>query len=780
MFWNSEFLNASPSNIDVLLQNPDIKLSDLLFEDDLLQELKTSNANLTNFLTRPEVLTELVDNITQLNEKDCCDKLLRSRVHAAYISCEILTAGSQEIFAAFMSQPEYLDKIICCLAKPPPPEVESKTKPEEEAEVEVEAEVERQAETIAEATVAAEEEKAATITITKTETTPPETATPETTDPTASKTTITIKPEENNVVPKEHLTPPMQKATLVSRLISTIHSGAPDNLSCHLTKNLESFSELINVLICNIDFSGAFEILATFINRTAPPDLRYVFCELMSKLNFVINLIDVMTKSDIEDKQRNACQLLCDIIVIGRQEASEQTNNSPMAQDTLAEILESKDAVHTMLEQMWTNTTAIVCGLKVLQTLVGHRTTNEAQSNLIVKTIEQIQDEIDDHLIEFHRLLLNPPKLEPIKTTFGIIQKPLGYIRLEVVNLIKALIGTNSPKIIRKLVELRTMKVIMDLFIEYSWNNLLHTQVEQALCLIIKNCRHDEDRIDMQQHINDVFNATRLGQELEQTKLVQDLSENENNYPDENSNGNSNENSDHENLNENLGHEDPSSEENICQNSIENSNQNMEIQNNLERNSSDQSHEEQNSNKFQQQQQQSKEIPSRALLSQLLNECDLIGKLLLPTRDGEQANFGHIIQIINSVAINGDLDTIRNHLNEMKDKRPELYDRWTTFVSVDVASFKEISLFFDVQSANNHVDDRYGHKQHNHISNIQHYLGSPNQHMNSSSSDNHTVDSQNVHSDDMDYYYYSFTKETVIPSINVDVLPKARRSKNSF
>lgn len=614
MFWNNEFLDSSPSHIDVVLQMPTVKLSDILFEDDLLQELKTSNVSLTNFLNRPEIIAELVDNISSLSEKDCCDKLLYSRVHAAYISCEILTGGSSEILAALMKHPESLSKILSCLT-----------------------------------------------------------------------TTIEQPTTTTKVVP--------QKASLVSKLISTIHSSAAASLSCYITQDISSFEKLIDLLVNNIDVSGAFEILTTFIKRTSPPETRYVFCEILTKMNFVYNLIDMMTSSGVEDKQRNACQLICDIIVIGHQEASEQPDSGPMAQDMLAELIESSQAIHRVLSQMFPdgdddyNLTAIVCGMKVLQTLLERKPTSDEQ--LLARTIQQTQDEIEAHIIKFHELLKNPPKQEPIKTTFGIIQKPLGYMRLEAVNLIRALISTNSPKIIGKLVELKTMNVIIDLFIQYYWNNLLHTQVEQALCLIIQNCRHDE--------------------EAEQQEEIAPT-------PD---------------------------------------------------------------------------IPSRALLSQLLNDCDLIGRLLVPSNLGdaiiiknnnsEQANFGHIIQIINSIAINRDLDTIRDHLNAMKDEKPDLYDRWTTFVNVDVASFKEISLYYDAQSAQNNVNSRFMHSQHNnHISsnnsspltnNSSNNINNNSSHMNSTSS-NGTADDQLL-------TYFSFTREAVIPAINKDVLPRLRRSKNA-
>lgn len=618
MFWNTEFLDSSQSQIEILLQMNDVKLSDILFEEDLLQELKTYNVRLCNFLTKPDIISELVDNITQLTEKDCCDKSLYSQVHSAYVSCEILTIGSEEITGALVTQPESLRKILTFDSTKPPP----------------------------------------------------------------------------------------QKLTLISKLINSIHSLGPENLSCFITKEMETFSKLIDTSIQNIDVSSSFDILSTFIKRTNPVEYRYVFCEVLRKLDFIKNLIDIMTLSEIEDKQRNACQLLCDIIVIGRQEASEQSDSNPVSQDMLSEALLSKDSLGSILEQMFSrdepNSTAIICGLKLLQILIEKKNGIDQQKidKLVDKTIDIVQGEIENHLIKFHELLIDPPKQEPIRTTFGVIQKPLGYLRFEVVNLIRALISTDCPRIINKLIELRTMCVIIDMFIEYSWNNLLHTQVEQCLCLIIRNCRRYEDHVPLD------------------------------NKPE----------------------------------------------------------------------QQDKCPPSKALLSQLLNECDLISRLLMrdrTKRKQEEANFGHIIQMMNSLSINNDLEAIQEHLCEMKDKRPELYDRWTTFIDVDVICFKEISVFYDAHSSDNVTNHRFGnHLNHQDLNtshqtkltdNIESDPTTSHNNNNKSNNDNNDTspnsDLSTIMAPDAVYGYQLPLEAGLIasiyPRINKDVIPRIRRPKNS-
>lgn len=516
MFWSSDLVNTPQSRLDVLLQEDSVKLSDILFEEDLLQELKCANENLSKFIKKPEIIDELINNIVRLTQDDCDEKILCSPIHAAYVSCEILTTGLDDILFALAANSSYINRIIACLSETP-------------------------------------------------------------------------------VI--------QRKITLLAKLINDLHGLSADTLATHFEEKPEEFCKMVATLVDNIDISGSYEILSTLLKSTSFTDVRHRFCNALRQADFVRKLIDVMTLSEAEDKQRNACQLLCDIITINRHETCDLNNLCTRYNDCLALYIGSEEAVQVMLEQMFskeqTDTTAIVCGMKVLRTLLDFvKPLTEFQWSFHLQTIDNIQGVVEKYIENFHELLKNPPKQDPIKSTFGIIQKPLGFLRLEAVNLIKALLKTNSPVFMNKLVEIETMKVIIDLFIDYPWNNLLHTQVEQILTYIIRNYG-------------------------------------------------------------------------LCE--------------------------------------ENRDGPSKALFSQLLNECDLIGRLLMPkcttnsgtNRSEEKANFGHIIKMINSIATRRNFPIIKEHLEEMESKRPELFDRWTTFVNVDVASFQAISRLFNSQIAQN-------------------------------------------------------------------------------
>ncbi|XP_054275975.1 serine/threonine-protein phosphatase 6 regulatory subunit 3-like [Macrosteles quadrilineatus] len=85
------------------------------------------------------------------------------------------------------------------------------------------------------------------------------------------------------------------------------------------------------------------------------------------------------------------------------------------------------------------------------------------------------------YLTQFHDLLLNPPQKPAVKMTCGQVDPPLGNTRLNVIKLLVALIATHNQQVAEQLVALDTIQVLLDMFFRYSWNNFLHTQVEKCL-----------------------------------------------------------------------------------------------------------------------------------------------------------------------------------------------------------------------------------------------------------------------------------------------------------
>lgn len=77
------------------------------------------------------------------------------------------------------------------------------------------------------------------------------------------------------------------------------------------------------------------------------------------------------------------------------------------------------------------------------------------------KGVIKVHSAIVPRLGDFHSVLLDPPLKPAVNSTVGLISKPLGASRLEVVHLIRALLTSNNPEVNNKLIEIKTIPVLV-------------------------------------------------------------------------------------------------------------------------------------------------------------------------------------------------------------------------------------------------------------------------------------------------------------------------------
>ncbi|KAL1920839.1 uncharacterized protein VTP21DRAFT_11474 [Calcarisporiella thermophila] len=112
MFWRFGF--HSPSAVDTLLDKEDVTLEELMDEDDLLQECKTHNAKLIEYIRDPAILSRLLDYIINDDLED------RQRFKYPYIACEIFACELTPILDALLENKDLLIEFWKFLDRPSP------------------------------------------------------------------------------------------------------------------------------------------------------------------------------------------------------------------------------------------------------------------------------------------------------------------------------------------------------------------------------------------------------------------------------------------------------------------------------------------------------------------------------------------------------------------------------------------------------------------------------------------------------------------------------------
>ncbi|XP_022292319.2 serine/threonine-protein phosphatase 6 regulatory subunit 3-like isoform X3 [Crassostrea virginica] len=110
MFWKFNLMTTS--HIDTLLDKEDVTLRELMDEEDILQECKSQNSKLIDFVTKPENMEDMVKLIT-VEPTDADDEKLRYKY--SNTACELLTSDVSQINDALADSEELVKKLYAFL-----------------------------------------------------------------------------------------------------------------------------------------------------------------------------------------------------------------------------------------------------------------------------------------------------------------------------------------------------------------------------------------------------------------------------------------------------------------------------------------------------------------------------------------------------------------------------------------------------------------------------------------------------------------------------------------
>lgn len=105
-------------------------------------------------------------------------------------------------------------------------------------------------------------------------------------------------------------------------------------------------------------------------------------------------------------------------------------------------------------------------------------------------TVEQLPGMLRDLLSQLDNLkaLLVPVAVEdPFSLPFGSINKPFGFLRLSILELIAALVDSRILCVYQRLAEAHVFTLLVDIFFEYKWNNVVHVLVDEILKTVLDN-----------------------------------------------------------------------------------------------------------------------------------------------------------------------------------------------------------------------------------------------------------------------------------------------------
>ncbi|XP_014598395.1 PREDICTED: serine/threonine-protein phosphatase 6 regulatory subunit 3 isoform X1 [Polistes canadensis] len=421
MFWTNNYV-SSP-HIEALLNKENVTLHELMDEEDILQECKSQNKKLIEYLVRPDVMEELVMLTTMEPSIDIEERL---RYKYPNVACELLTCDVPTLNEKLAGDKTLLNKLYAFIDTDQP------------------------------------------------------------------------------------LNPLL--ASFFSKTIGVLVARKSDQnwysyqFTClQVIEFLQGQQNCVDLLLQHLETSAIMDLILKLVTQVEGGHLRQNILNWLDSQQLVQRLIKLLSPTSEPTKHANASQLLCDMVIVARE--NQRTSTEQIKPGPILNTLKSEETVSLLLETILTNEkseSSIVGGIQVLLTLLGQKV-NTALNEVDVHGNGSSEDMTDDneqcinisnatipYLEQLHKLLLDPPVKAPVKTTAGILDCPLGKTRLHVARLLMALLSTENIKIHEALADLGTFQTLLDLFFKYTWNNFLHTQVQQCLALAI-NCDYQDN-----------------------------------------------------------------------------------------------------------------------------------------------------------------------------------------------------------------------------------------------------------------------------------------------
>ncbi|KAG5321123.1 PP6R2 phosphatase, partial [Pseudoatta argentina] len=431
MFWTNNYV-SSP-HIEALLNKEDVTLHELMDEEDILQECKSQNKKLVEYLTRPAVMEELVTLTTKEPSTDIEE---RWRYKYPNVACELLTCDVPTLNEKLAGDEALLAKLYSFIDTDQP------------------------------------------------------------------------------------LNPLL--ASFFSKTIGVLVARKSDQnwysyqFTClQVLEFLKSRQRCVDLLLQHLETSAIMDLVLKLVTQVEGSDMRQNILNWLDSQHLVQRLVKLLAPTSEVAKHANAAQLLCDMVTVARE--TQRTSTERADPDLILNTLESGETVSLLLETILTAEkveSSIVGGVQVLLVLLGQRASNTSNEGDVHGNSEDTTDNEQcikisnatlPYLEHLHKLLLEPPYKPAVKTTVGLLECPLGNTRLHVAKLLSALLATENLKIHESLETLGTFQTLLDLFFKYTWNNFLHTQVQQCLALAINCGQRDNDII-----YNNIFIKCKL------------------------------------------------------------------------------------------------------------------------------------------------------------------------------------------------------------------------------------------------------------------------------
>jgi hypothetical protein len=461
-FWNFSFQGSAA--VQSLLEKSDLTLDDLLEEDGLLTELKTLNQKLFDFLLTEETFKQLISYVIhEPNPEDIHTNSKRCFKYP-FTCADLLGSDSQAILSEFFKSSSEIKEKAAERARKAAALAEDK-----DDEVNLE-------------------------------------------DPESAQRTNSTSEESPTSEDKENQIPTNQvenfefldylftfldqpsvnytAAGYFAKIVNNLYAKKP---SIFLSYIYESRPDLLEKMVNHISSKSIAEFLAKLLafesSLLANNDDETYNTERIKILNLVVRKLD--PKNDVE-MVNNSAYLICETFgKYNTMHCGREVLSSLLTDQTISYffgILEARNSVSSCA-------VALILGNIFAYYILISTSRNYDGESQEYYSQSPTMGELKDDLPLIVALLGHIPSIidylgenqgSSITNQCGTNIIPFGGAKLKLIELLIIALKTGNQKIHAKLAQAGFVETLLELFLRFEWNNMLHNQVEKVLTFIIE------------------------------------------------------------------------------------------------------------------------------------------------------------------------------------------------------------------------------------------------------------------------------------------------------
>ena len=383
MFWRVSGLNTA-CPVDAILDKEEYTLEELMDEEELVQECKSLNPRLTEFLKKKEVVEKLVSYLVENPDDGADDK---RTFKYPFTSCEIFCCEVEGIYNTMLENDDVLDTLFGLLK------------------------MERPLNTIL--------------------------------------------------------------AGYFSRVVGALLARRSGEIVQYLKKR----DDILKSLVYHVDTTSVAEVLARLAGADDPVGYSESPSVMWLAETDVLELLVKSLGSDTPTEgQANAAEVLA---AIARSTATDLTKSMASA-EFMQQLVDSALAPHSgMAASHALNVCLALLEPLTMDPTMGRITISDVHDELRREAVKCLSGGVDKLVCMMDPL--EDSILSELRTTYGMINPPVGQLRLKIVDLLASLFRTTDPIAERAIMGTNAVQKAMDMLIEYPFNNALHGGVAMLL-----------------------------------------------------------------------------------------------------------------------------------------------------------------------------------------------------------------------------------------------------------------------------------------------------------